>query len=100
LAAARAALVRSEIARRSSSATIAIMPTVSRFAYRHVSRRERDSGALQPEEEVRITGEAIELSDHRCRLAHPTLGPLSLVKRFLRPPPRLQREMVASFGAF
>jgi len=29
----RAALVRSEIARRSSSATIAIMPTVSRLAF-------------------------------------------------------------------
>jgi hypothetical protein len=49
LAAASAAFVRSEMAHRSSSAIIAMMPTVSRFAFGMSAVVKANARALQPE---------------------------------------------------
>jgi hypothetical protein len=41
---------------------------------RHVRRRECDTGALEPEQEVRVAGEPIELRDDQRPLPQPTFG--------------------------
>jgi hypothetical protein len=68
-AAASAALVRSEIARRSSSATHRKPVCV-----RHVRGGESNTRALKPEQEVGIASETIELRDHQGRLPHAAFG--------------------------
>jgi hypothetical protein len=60
-AAASAALVRSEIAVRSCSATSANDADGETVGVSHVHGHELDAGLLQAEQEVRVAAEAIEL---------------------------------------
>jgi hypothetical protein len=66
-----AALVRSEIARRSSSATIAMMPTVSLLAFGMSAAVNAIPERCNPKQKMRIAGEAIELRDDQRCPAHP-----------------------------
>ena len=59
----RASLVRREIIRRSSSAIIAMMPTVRRFGFRHVRCDEINAGLFETKQEVCIPAETINLGD-------------------------------------
>lgn len=62
---ARTVLLRAEIIRRSSSASIAMIPTVRRLAF-VMSAQEFHAGLFQPKEEVGVSAEAIELRNHQC----------------------------------
>jgi hypothetical protein len=72
-AAASAALVRSDVARRSSSATIAMMLTVSRLAFGISAAVNAMPDRCSPSRKC-ASRAAIELCDDQSRLPHTTFG--------------------------
>ena len=60
------------VMRRSSSATIANIHTVSRW---HISRHKVHAGLLQPKQEVGIAAGAINLGNELYWAAEPIIGP-------------------------